>query len=164
MNLRLATSGLGLASALLALSATSNAAPYGTAGCGLGSVFFGSNQGSQIFAATTNGSSGNQTFGISSGTSNCVPGSKAEAFNKQRDFVDTNLASLASEMAQGSGETLAAYTQTLGCEVNIGVVNKALQAGHAKIFSETSAQGVVFATNAVLKGSSEAAIACKNLI
>ena len=164
MSLRLMKSGFCVIAALLAFSATSIAAPYGMAGCGLGSVFFGSGQGGQIFASTTNGSTGNQTFGISSGTSNCVPGSKAAAFNKQREFVDTNLASLAAEMAQGSGETLTAYTQTLGCEVNLGVVKKALQAGHGKIFSETSAQGVVFATSEVLKGSSEAAIACKNLI
>ncbi len=155
----------GAAGFMLALSAKSFAAPYGAAGCGLGSIVFGAKPGFiQVSAATTNGTSYSQTFGITSGTSNCVPGDKAEAFNKQKDFVDTNLASLASEIAQGSGATLAAYTQTLGCEVNKDVVAKALQAGHSKIFSETSVDGVVFATHEVLKGSSEAAVACKNLI
>ena len=147
------------------VSSASYAAPYGAAGCGLGSVVFGAKTGFiQVFAATTNGTSGSQTFGITSGTSNCVAADKAEAFNKQREFVDTNLASLASDMAQGSGETLAAFEQTLGCEANIAVVTKALQAGHSKIFRETGADAVVFATHEVLKGSSEASVACKNLI
>lgn len=147
------------------IASASYAAPYGAAGCGLGSLAFGSQTGFvQVFAATTNASSYSQLFGITSGTSNCIPASKSEAFNKQRDFVDTNLASLASDMAQGSGDTLMAYTQTLGCEANTAVVAKALQAGHSKIFRETRADAVVFATHEVLKGSSEAAVACKNLI
>lgn len=155
----------GAAGFMLALSTSSFAAPYGAAGCGLGSIVFGAKPGfMQVFAATTNGTSANQSFGITTGTSNCVPAEKTEAFNKQRDFVDTNLASLASEMAQGTGETLTAYAETLGCEVNKDVVAKALQAGHSKIFSETSVDGVVFATHEVLKGSSEASVACKNLI
>jgi hypothetical protein len=149
----------------LGAAGVASAAPYGAAGCGLGSIVFGSQAGFvQVSAATTNGTSGNQTFGITSGTSNCVPSSKAEAFNKQREFVNTNLASLATEMSQGNGETLAAFTQTLGCEANIGVVNKALQAGAPKIFKETTTDGVLFATYDVLKGSSEAAVACKDLI
>ena len=43
-------------------------------GCGLGSMAFEGNDGliSQVSAATTNGTSGNQTFGITSGTSNCT--------------------------------------------------------------------------------------------
>src|SRR5262245_22752963 len=56
---------------------------YGAAGCGLGSVFFGSKPGFiQVLAATTNGTSGNQTFGITSGTSNCDTGSGGSASAK----------------------------------------------------------------------------------
>ena len=93
--MRSLVSGLGVIGAALAFAATSHAAPYGAAGCGLGSVVFGAKTGFvQVFAATTNGTSGNQTSGITSGTSNCVPAAKSEAFNKQREFVNTNLASL----------------------------------------------------------------------
>ncbi len=57
----------------LASSPQASAAPYGTAGCGLGSIVIGSKPGMmQIFAATTNGTSASQSFGITSGTSNCV--------------------------------------------------------------------------------------------
>jgi hypothetical protein len=156
---------LGLVALFIGSASAAVAGSYGAAGCGLGSIVFGSQAGFvQVFAATTNGTSGSQTFGISSGTSNCVPASKAEAFNKQREFVNTNLASLASEMSQGNGETLAAFTQTLGCEANLGVVTKTLQAGAGKIFKETSTDAVLFATYDVLKGSSEASVACKDII
>ena len=57
---------------------------YGMAGCGLGSILFGAKPGKiQILSGTTNGIYGNQTFGISSGTSNCdIPemGQQAAAF------------------------------------------------------------------------------------
>jgi len=55
--------GLGASSAM--------ADSFGMAGCGLGSMLIQSNGKEQIFVATTNGSSGSQTFGITSGTSNC---------------------------------------------------------------------------------------------
>ena len=49
---------------------------YGMAGCGLGSLLFGNDNTTlmQILAATTNGLFGSQTFGITSGTSNCTAG------------------------------------------------------------------------------------------
>src|SRR5512137_902647 len=47
---------------------------YGAAGCGLGSMAFNKQPGIfQILAATTNSLTGTQTFGITSGTSNCGP-------------------------------------------------------------------------------------------
>ena len=45
------------------------------AGCGLGSMIIQENtKVMQLLAATTNGSFGSQTFGISTGTSNCKKG------------------------------------------------------------------------------------------
>ena len=44
----------------------------GDAGCGLGSMIITKNtKVMQVLAATTNGTSGSQTFGITFGTSNC---------------------------------------------------------------------------------------------
>ncbi|MGZ7153809.1 DUF3015 family protein, partial [Streptococcus pyogenes] len=61
-----------LASALLLTASSVTLA--GPAGCGLGStyVFPDANQWWQhVLAATTNGTSGNQTFGMTSGTLGC---------------------------------------------------------------------------------------------
>src|SRR5690348_11977029 len=58
---------------------------YGMAGCGLGSLVFGPNDApvAQVLAATTNGTFASQTFGISSGTSNCFSGGVLRAEREQ---------------------------------------------------------------------------------
>ena len=61
---------------------------YGPAGCGLGSIVMGSKPGfMQVFAASTNGCSGSQTFGITTGTSNCkdAPSGEASAQERRQD-------------------------------------------------------------------------------
>ncbi|MFN3604361.1 MAG: DUF3015 family protein [Leptonema sp. (in: bacteria)] len=93
-------------------------APYGMAGCGLGSLIIKQNNFLQIFAATTNGTSGNQTFGITTGTSNCTPDSKAYQEKQQEIFVTVNFESLENELASGTGEKVFALAQMLNCDVN----------------------------------------------
>jgi len=88
---------------------------YGSAGCGLGSMVFGNEPGwSQVFAATTN-ATGIQTFGITSGTSNCGKGIVNTSKNADLSvFVQANFDNLAKEMAKGSGESLAAMAELAG--------------------------------------------------
>ncbi len=93
------------------------AADYGVAGCGLGSILFDPDD-SQTSAATSNGSSGSQTFGITSGTSNCVDGSGAASMD-QEIFLRTNYASIAQDAAMGGGEYLVSFAQILGCEAEV---------------------------------------------
>ncbi len=101
--------GLMLAGATAAL-----AQPYGQAGCGLGSVIFGSEPGGvQIFAATTNGTFGNQTFGITTGTLNCGDPIWAYSQNEVKKFVVHNMDALALDIAMGNGETLDAFAELM---------------------------------------------------
>ena len=58
--------------AVLAISSSAWAGGYKSAGCGLGSMIIKDDGFVQVFAATTNATSGSQTFGITSGTSNCA--------------------------------------------------------------------------------------------
>jgi hypothetical protein len=89
---------------------------YGMAGCGLGSVVFGQKPGMiQVIAGTTNGIGGNQTFGISSGTSNCGESGKSQATH---EFIKVNKLSLEKEVARGEGETLVSLGQMLECNNN----------------------------------------------
>lgn len=89
---------------------------YGDAGCGLGSVIFGSENGAkQILAATTNGTVDSQTFGISTGTLNCDP---SGLFAKTNAFVETNKMALETDIARGQGETLASLGEMLECKNN----------------------------------------------
>lgn len=104
---------------------------YGTAGCGLGSMAFGAQPGAiQILAATTNGILGNQTFGITFGTSNCGPGLLAQG---TRNFVEANREALAKDVARGEGEAIGALTWINGC-ADSRAVGVALQARFGAIF------------------------------
>lgn len=92
------------------------AAGYGEAGCGLGSLIFGNAEGPvQIIAATTNGTSLNQLFGITSGTSNCDASGIILAEKEDDLFVANNFENLEKEMAAGEGENLDTLAGLLGC-------------------------------------------------
>jgi DUF3015 family protein len=87
---------------------------YGTAGCGLGSILFTPGSGfTQVFAATTNGTFGTQTFGITSGTSNCAPSHTGRG--AARAFVETNRGALSKDIARGRGETITSLSKLAGC-------------------------------------------------
>ena len=64
--------------------------------------------------ATTNGTFGSQTFGISSGTSGCTNDGKVFASEKVNVFTAMNFDNLAQEMAQGQGEHLASLATLMG--------------------------------------------------
>lgn len=117
----------------------SQSAAYGMAGCGLGSVLFGETEsrGGQVLAATTNGIYGNGTFGMSSGTSNCVPDNSASsaAMRKNMDmFVAANRQSLANDIAKSNGETIVAISNIMGCK-DSAYLGAKLQSRYETIFS-----------------------------
>jgi len=88
-------------------------------GCGLGKVAWqnyphAKTKGAQILIATTNGSFGSQTFGITTGTLGCTDDGKWWAEQKAIMFAELNADALAQEMAQGQGEHLASLATLLG--------------------------------------------------
>ena len=96
-------------------SSLSFSADYGSAGCGLGSMVFGSGEGmEQILAATTNASSYSQLFGITSGTSNCASGGVAMDDMQQEYFAEANFESIQQEIVQGHGENLNTLASLFG--------------------------------------------------
>lgn len=105
---------VAVALAAFALAAGSaHADKYGMAGCGLGSMVFQDKPGKiQILSGTTNGTFGSQTFGITSGTSNCEASAAREEASL---FILVNEAALAKDISRGSGETLASLTKILRC-------------------------------------------------
>lgn len=151
--------------ALLLFSSAAFAKNYGMAGCGLGSLVIKSNDKIQILAATLNGTAGSQTFGITSGTSNCLPANKAAILEKQQHFVMENLESLRRDMVKGDGEYLASYAEVLGCpSTNYSDFAELAKAKNAAIFRAPGAVAVLEATKDVLRQSSQLQTACVNLI
>ncbi len=88
-------------------------------GCGLGKLAWGSytgqqSIGGQVLQATTNGTFGSQTFGISSGTSGCTNDGTIFASEKVNVFAAINFESISQEMAQGQGEHLTSLATLMG--------------------------------------------------
>ncbi|MDY0164410.1 DUF3015 family protein [Desulfobotulus sp.] len=82
-------------------------------GCGLGSMLMQEKEGLvwEIMATTTNGTSGNQTFGISSGTLGCEKPAKLAVREQLDRFVADNMDALAVDIAMGEGETLGTLAE-----------------------------------------------------
>ena len=127
-------------------------------GCGLGSMAFEGNDGliSQVSAATTNGTSGNQTFGITSGTSNCTQYETWTSNEKVNVFVADNMDSLAKDIAKGKGEHL----DTLASLMNIpqkdrAAFNSKLQKNFSRIytFGDVTAMEVIRNIEAVISST-----------
>src|SRR6266850_7731659 len=74
--------------------------------CGWGTKLMEGQSGTvpQVAAVTTNGTFGNQTFGISSGTSGCTQDGTVKSNWKTSLFIDGNKGKLARDMSVGSGE------------------------------------------------------------
>jgi len=84
--------------------------------CGWGSKVFDGQRGvaPQVLAATTNGTFGNQTFGISSGTSGCTQDGVVRSNWKTAMFIDGNKEKLARDMSVGEGEALDSLAALVG--------------------------------------------------
>ena len=121
---------------VLGAGSLAEAGPYGTAGCGLGSIVFGNSPGIvQIFAATTNGTFATQTFGITSGTSNCVDGGGGGP--TAAAFIQTNRQALSKEISRGNGETIANLSTLSGCS-DPNAVGASLQKNFKVIFPDST--------------------------
>lgn len=99
-----------------AMAVNPGSSAYGDGpGCGLGAQIF--NEKSilhQTLAATTNGSFGTQTFGITTGTLGCSNNGKFVSNEHATMFANLNFDNISQEMAQGGGEHLASLATLLG--------------------------------------------------
>src|SRR5689334_3111829 len=87
------------------------------AGCGLGYLLLSNKDNdkvTQVIGATTNGTFGSQTFGISSGTSGCTEDGAVKMARATEVFADVNLTTLRQEMAAGEGEYVNTFASMLG--------------------------------------------------
>lgn len=115
----------------------------------------------QIFAATTNGTSGNQTFGITTGTSNCDDSSGGEASAKA--FVQTNRAALAKDMARGQGETISSLTALAGCS-DSAAVGTALQSNFSQVFPTAGVSDEQVSSSVISVLKSNQNLGCQDLV
>jgi hypothetical protein len=127
-----------IAAGVLLLTTSLSAEVNRNTGCGLGSMII-ENQNTvvkQVLANISNGTFGNQTFGITSGTLNCAKPVALVSNEKIEKFVADNMDGLAMDIAAGNGENL----DTLASMMNIKdkkSFNKTLKANFSKIYSSS---------------------------
>ena len=104
-------------------------------GCGLGKLAWSDYAGQkqiapQVLMATTNGTFGSTTFGISTGTSGCTNDGTIMASEKENVFAASNFDNISQEMAQGQGEHLTSLATLMGIPED----------DHQEFFSMTQAE------------------------
>lgn len=106
-------------------------------GCGPGTQIWRGSKGipPKVLGATTNGSFGLQTFGITFGTIGCHAGGTVTADARVRAFTAANIDPLARDMARGEGEALASLAHLMGIAEGDRPAFGALVKGHfAELF------------------------------
>jgi hypothetical protein len=127
-----------LVTALTATSALAGSARQNT-GCGLGTVLWKNRADSSVLSqalqATTNGSFGTQTFGITSGTMECSEPAHFAGNERLKEFMVANMDNLAKDMAVGQGETLNTFNELLQIPADQRAdFNQKLQVSFSRIF------------------------------
>ena len=131
-------------------------------GCGLGSMVFAGQEGKvvKVLGATTNGTSGNQTFGITFGTLGCDGTGPVTSTAKLALFIDGNMDNLARDMSKGEGETLATLAEVWGvAEQDQAAFNELAQANFSKVFTSenVTSQAVLENLNGLLSNNAQLA-------
>lgn len=138
--------------AALMVSGSVMAKSYQAQGCGLGSTLFtdGSSLVHQVLGTTTNGTSFNNTFGMTSGTSNCELDKSGRA---QSVFIEANKVALQNDIARGQGEALTTLSKMYGCD-SATQVAPVLQKNYKSIFpsQEVSAEAIDSTISSLIRG------------
>lgn len=115
---------VALAGLLISLQASLAFAvnPDNGPGCGLGKLAWSDyktpkNIAPQVMMATTNGTFGSQTFGISFGTSGCTNDGKVMASQETNTFIASTFDTLSTDMARGGGEHLTALATLMNVPI-----------------------------------------------
>ena len=148
------------ARAILALAPFAVAHADPDAGCGAGSKIWEGQRGAapKILAATTNGSFGNQTFGISSGTLGCHQDGVVTASARISQFASANIEQLQTDMSRGHGDALDALASLYGVKDADRVAFGEMTRAHfGELFSSTdvSSDQMLSKLNTLMKADSQ---------
>jgi len=125
---------------IVAIGSVSLVAANMQTGCGLGAQVIKSPNSAVLYAiqATLNGTSGSQTFGITSGTSGCKK-VKFVMNDRAQEFVASNMDSLAKDISKGQGESLSTLAELLKVE-NKASFYAVLQSNYNSIYANSQVE------------------------
>jgi hypothetical protein len=141
-------------------SSSALANKYGTAGCGLGAMVFADQKGMiQILAATINGTSLNQSFGLTSGTLGCEENRSTATLQ----YIESNQVSLKNDISRGQGETLTGLLNLWGCQ-DYNQVGAVLQQNFGSFSNSAEAVQLKSQLQSVIQNNTSTAQVCQQLI
>lgn len=107
-----------ISAVLMAASSSVMAVAPGGPNCGWGNMLLEGNTGlvQHILAGTTNGTSGNATFGMTFGTNGCSVDGALSYGGEKMVWFDNVLDQFSTDVAQGNGEALNAVAVMMGVE------------------------------------------------
>ena len=107
-----------LAAALMGASFSAHAVAPGGPGCGWGNLLFEGKSGlpMHLLATIVNGTSGNATFGMTSGTNGCDTNGALTYSGESLLGMTGVMEEVAQEMAVGEGEALTALSVSIGVD------------------------------------------------
>ncbi len=144
---------------LSASSATMAVAPGGP-DCGWGNMLFEGQSGiaPHFLALTTNGTSGNKTFGMTSGTNGCsVDGSLSYG---GESMISSIMDEFSSDVARGHGEALNAVAVMMGIDAaDRPLFSKVAHENFTTLFphADVTAKEVITALNDIMKSDARLA-------
>jgi hypothetical protein len=122
-------------------------------GCGLGYLIFkdsGDSTAIESIAVTTNGTFGNQTFGITTGTLECSQPASFVSNERLNEFVASNMDTIARDIAAGDGEALATLAELMEVpSVERDEFFSTLQKNFSEIFTSEDIQSAQVIDNIV---------------
>jgi len=143
-----------IAFALFLTSTASFAAAPGGPNCGWGNMVFEGNSGlgSHLGASLTNGTSGNATFGMTSGTNGCSTSDRLTYSGTSLAAAPGFLETVAHDMAKGEGEALNALALAYGIkdQSDNAVFAKAMQQNFESVFNQENISSQAFLHNVEL--------------
>lgn len=122
-------------------------------GCGVGTMIWKGQSGiaPHVLAATTNGTFGNQTLGMTTGTLGCQTN---QSIQSMALYLDSNIDKVARDMSRGEGENLDTLAVLIGVEEQDRAhFNSTLRSNFSEIFptADTTSDQAVSAIVEILE-------------
>lgn len=145
-----------MAAALLGASSSVFAVAPGGPGCGWGNLLFEGKSGLPVhlLATIVDGTSGNATFGMTSGTNGCDVNGSLTYSGESMLAMEGVMEEVAQDMATGEGEALTALSVSMGIEAgDRGHFNNVMHENFAAIFpnQDVTAEDVMTNINATME-------------
>ena len=146
--------------ALLGMSSSAMAAAPGGPDCGWGNMLFDgqSGIGPHFLASSTNGTSGNATFGMTTGTNGCSADGKLSYGGKS--LLGSIMGEFSEDVARGEGEALNAVAVMYGVEQqDRASFASAMHANFQTLFpsEDVTAEEVMASMNEIMKADAQLA-------